>query len=92
MQATSWEQVPGKKKAVMEDRTDRMAKKLLTAKEPVPGIRTRLLFNVMRKMQAAGWGSSPEEKEYWEKTDSWEKPASGNVIPTILKCRMTHRL
>ena len=73
VQAMNWEQVPGEKKSVIEKNTDRIAKKLLKKKKPSVGIKTRALFFMMMKMQAAGWGASPEEKEYWEKKGWLEK-------------------
>ena len=65
VQANGWDQVSDQKKAVIEDQIDRIAKKLLKKKLPAVGIKTKVLFSAMRKMQAMGWGSSPEEKEYW---------------------------
>ena len=67
VQAAGWEQVSDEKKSLIENRLDRMAKKLSGHGQPAVGLKTRFLFGMMRKMQAAGWGSSPEEKEYWEK-------------------------
>ena len=66
VQANGWNQVSDQKKTVIEDKISRIAKKLLKNKQPAVGIKTRFLFSMMRKMQAMGWGSSPEEKEYWE--------------------------
>ena len=67
VQATGWDQVTEQKKSLIENKLARMAKKLSVKREPTADIRTRFLFEMMRKMQTAGWGSSPREKEYWEK-------------------------
>ena len=66
VQATGWDQVSDQKKAQIENELGRMAKKLSSHGQPAVGLKTRFLFGMMRKMQAAGWGSSPEEKEYWQ--------------------------
>ncbi|MGI5977015.1 MAG: flavodoxin family protein [Candidatus Limivicinus sp.] len=66
VQATGWEQVADKKKDLIKNKLDKIAGKLCVQREPAAGIKTRFLFNMMRKMQAAGWGSSPAEKQYWE--------------------------
>ena len=39
-------------------------------KKPSVGLKTRFLFSMMCMMQKNGWGSSPIEKEYWEK-EGW---------------------
>ena len=66
VQATRWEQVTEQKKDLIAQKLGRIADKISGHREPVAGIKTRFLFGMMRKMQAAGWGSSPKEKEYWE--------------------------
>ena len=66
VQATGWDKVTAQKKSLIENKLSRIAKKLSAQHEPAVGIRTRFLFGMMRKMQAAGWGSSPAEKQYWE--------------------------
>ena len=66
VQATGWDQVTVQKKSLIENKLSHIAKKLSAQREPAVGIKTRFLFGMMRKMQAAGWGSSPKEKEYWE--------------------------
>jgi len=45
----------------------KLAKRLSNNKKPIPGIKTRFFFRMMGMMQSAGMGSSPIEKEYWEK-------------------------
>lgn len=37
------------------------------------GIKTKLVFNMMRMMQLNDWGSSKIEKEYWEKNGWLDK-------------------
>ena len=67
VQAMSWDGVSVKKKVKIEKDTEKLARKLSTDKKPSVGIKTRFMFKVMGGMQSAGWGSSPVEKEYWEK-------------------------
>ncbi len=67
LQAMNWDMVSPKKKEKIEKETTQIAKKLSNDKKPFVGIRTRFMFQVMAGMQAAGMGSSPMEKEYWEK-------------------------
>ena len=66
VQAIGWDQVSEQKKSLIENRLHGMAGKLSRRRQPAVGFKTRFLFAMMRKMQAAGWGSSPEEKEYWQ--------------------------
>ena len=66
VQAIGWEQVSRQKRAVMEDKIPRIAKKLLKKEQPTVGLKTRFLFFMMKKMQAMGMGAAPEEKDYWE--------------------------
>lgn len=63
----NWDMVNLKKKQKIEIDTTRLARKLSNAKKPFVGIKMRFMFKVMAGMQSAGWGSSPIEKEYWEK-------------------------
>lgn len=51
----------------IERDTARLAKKISNTKKTFVGIKTRFIFNVMTGMQSAGMGSSPTEKEHWEK-------------------------
>ena len=73
VQAMSWDGVNEKKKEKIEKNTDKLARKLSTGKKPSVGVKTRFMFKVMGGMQAAGWGSSPVEKEYWEQNGWLEK-------------------
>ena len=66
VQAISWDQVSGQKKSLIENKLNRIVKKISGHGQPAVGCKTRFLFGMMRKMQAAGWGASPEEKAYWQ--------------------------
>ena len=66
VQANCWNQVTAQKKSIIEDQISRIKKKLLKRAQPSVGLKTKFLFHIMRKMQTMGWGSSPEEKAYWE--------------------------
>ncbi|MPM77439.1 hypothetical protein SDC9_124442 [bioreactor metagenome] len=65
VQAMNWESVKDKKKAKIDRDITKLAKKLSDAGAPRVNIKTKILFNMMRNMQKAGWGSSPVEKHYW---------------------------
>ena len=76
VQAMGWDQVSPQKMAVIERRISRIAGMVSRNRRPAAGLKTRFLFFIMRSMQAAGWGSSPEEKEYWQ-----QKGWLGSVRP-----------
>ena len=65
VQAMNWESVSEKKKKRIQKDTDSLARRLSGGKKPFVGLRTRFMFRMMAMMQAAGFGSSPYEKEYW---------------------------
>lgn len=65
VQAANWNMVSDKNKAKIEKDTSRIAAQLSLHREPHVGIKTKLLFCMMRMMQKNNWGSSPAEKEYW---------------------------
>lgn len=67
LQAMNWNMVSPKKKKKIQKDTEKLARKLSNEKKPYVGMKTRFIFRMMAGMQAAGWGSSPMEKEYWEK-------------------------
>lgn len=67
LQAMNWDMVSPKKKEKIKKDAMRIANKLSNGKKPFVGIKTRFIFKVMAGMQSAGMGSSPIEKEYWEK-------------------------
>lgn len=66
LQAMNWDAVSEKNKRKLDKRTAKLAKKLANTKKPHVGFKTRFIFFVMGKMQAAGMGSSPIERTYWE--------------------------
>ena len=70
VQAMNWESISEKKKNKIDRDTTKIATKLSTDKKPSVGLKTKLLFHMMGMMQKNGWGSSPIEKEYWEK-EGW---------------------
>ena len=65
VQAMNWDMVKPSKKDKIEKDITRLARKLSQNRKPFAGIKTRFMFRMMAGMQAAGWGSSPMEKEYW---------------------------
>lgn len=66
VQAMNWEMVSQKKKAKIKKATAQLAGKLSNKRKPHVGLKTRFIFRMMAGMQAAGLGSSPIEKEYWD--------------------------
>lgn len=67
VQAMNWDMVSAKNKEKIQKDVVRLAKKLSNGKKPFVGIKIRFIFKMMGLMQSAGFGSSPIEKEYWEK-------------------------
>ena len=63
--AMNWGMVPPRKKVKIEKDMDKLARKLSRSGKVPVGIRTRFLFWFYGGMQKAGWGASPEEKQYW---------------------------
>lgn len=63
--AMNWGMVPPRKKVKIEKDMDKLARKLSRSGRVPVGIRTRFLFWFYGGMQKAGWGASPEEKQYW---------------------------
>lgn len=66
VQAMNWKSVAEKKKEAIEKQTDKLASQLSNERKPRVGIKTKVLFAMMRMMQKAGMGSSPREMQYWE--------------------------
>lgn len=64
LQASSWDEVSDKKKAKIEKDTAKLAKSIASAKVKV-GIKTKVLFSVMRMMIKTYDDTSPEKK-YWQ--------------------------
>ena len=67
VQAMSWDGIKSSRKEKIERDTSKIAEKLGRREKIHVGIKTKVIFNMMRMMQKNGWGSSPVEKEYWEK-------------------------
>lgn len=66
VQAMNWGQVSEKNKMKIQRDTEKIARAISKERKPRVGIKTKFIFNMMRMMQNAGWGSSPVEREYWE--------------------------
>ena len=67
VQAMNWDMVKEQKKQKIKHDVERLAMRVSKEKRPRIGLKTRFIFKMMAGMQSAGWGSSPVEKEYWEK-------------------------
>ncbi len=65
VQASGWEAVAEQKKAKIEKDMQKLAARLSVGGKPGVGIKTKLLFGMMRMMQKKGWGSSEAETGYW---------------------------
>lgn len=83
VQASSWQQVPEKIKKKIEKNTNKLAATFSKNKKVNVGIKTKVLFNMMRMMQKSGMGSSPEEKEYWQNKGWLGKSRPWNSLKTI---------
>ena len=64
--ASSWETMPEKKKAVILRDMQQLGRLLSAETKPRVGLKTRFLFWLMAGMQRSNWGSGPEEKAYWQ--------------------------
>ena len=69
VQAMNWEGVSPDKKTKIDKKTSLIAKKLEKGKVSV-GIKTKLMFGMMKLMHTKGWNSSPVETQYW-KSHGW---------------------
>lgn len=67
VQAMNWESVPSKIKVQIEKAMKSLAKKLSLNKKPAVGIKTKLMFSMFASMQKGNMGSSPTERESWNK-------------------------
>ena len=65
VQAANWEMVKPDKKAQIEKDLEKIARKTDWSKPARSGIKTAVMFTLMKKMHEAGWDSSPTEKKYW---------------------------
>lgn len=70
LQAMNWETVSAKNKAKIEKKTTRLAQQLKSKPNANAGIKTKVIFHVMRRMHLAGWNASPIETTYW-KEQGW---------------------
>lgn len=73
VQAMSWADVNAEKKVKIENNITKLADRLKKAGTPKAGIKTRLVFNMMRMMQKAGFGSGDTDRQYWEKNGWLQK-------------------
>lgn len=67
VQASSWKGVKPEKKMKIEKDIKALAKKIKKVKKIRVPFKNKFMFNMMANMQKANMGSSPVEKEYWEK-------------------------
>lgn len=79
VQAMNWDQVSEKKKQEITASISRMAARIQNGAPVKAGLKTKLVFELMRQMHKSGQGSSKEETEYWnrqgwlEKKRPWKK-------------------
>lgn len=66
VQAMNWNGVSEKKKRKIEKDMEWIAQRLLRKKHVTAGIRTKVMFSLMRMMQKADFGSGEADKAYWE--------------------------
>lgn len=66
IQAMNWESVAEKKKETIEKKTSKLATQLSNGRKPRVGVKTKIIFAMMRMMQKTGMGSSEAETKYWE--------------------------
>lgn len=67
VQASGWDAVSEQKKGKIAKKTQKLAARLSADRLPKVGLKTKLLFGMMRMMQKKGWNSGPSETEYWQK-------------------------
>ncbi len=70
VQAMNWAGVSDKKKSQIDKRTDRIVRSLQRNHHPKAGMKTKVFFLMMRKMQQGNRSASISEKNYWEK-EGW---------------------
>lgn len=66
VQAMDWNSVKYEKKIKIDENITKLAKKISKKKRVKVGIKTKIIFNIMRFMQKKDMGSSKEEKNYWQ--------------------------
>ncbi len=67
VQASSWKNVSKDKKSKIEKDMKILSNKILTKEKNTATIKTKLMFCMFANLQKSNLGSSPVEKEYWEK-------------------------
>ncbi|MFA9462657.1 MAG: flavodoxin family protein [Velocimicrobium sp.] len=71
VRAVSWKSVTEKKRASIEKKMDKIARKIRKTEGKVrPSIKTKAFFNLMRLMQGKGWNAA--DVTYW-KEKGWDK-------------------
>ena len=70
VQAKDWQSVCEKKKIKIEKDIAKLAKKLMSIGMPHVGLKTKMVFYLMGRIQKMGFVSSPVEKQYW-KENGW---------------------
>ena len=79
VQAMNWEMVKSQRKAKIEKDINRISAKINRSDSPRVGIKTKVIFNIMKMTHVKGWDSSPVEQEYWrargwlDKARPWKK-------------------
>ncbi len=66
IQAMNWNGITDKKKQKIEKDATKIANKVLKKKNVKAGLKTKVIFMLMRMMQKANFGSGDEDKAYWE--------------------------
>ena len=77
IQATDWEHIKPELKEKINKDMAALAKKLKNSKVHA-GVKTRIIFSMMRMMQQKGMGAGEEQRKYWQeqgwlnKTRPWK--------------------
>ena len=66
IQAMNWDGIRDKKKQKIEKDTTKIANKILKKKNVKVGIKTKVIFMLMRMMQKGNMGSGDADRAYWE--------------------------
>ena len=70
IQAMNWDGIRDKKKQKIEKDTTKIANKILKKKNVKVGIKTKVIFMLMRMMQKGNMGSGDADRAYW-KGEGW---------------------
>lgn len=70
VQAMKWDGISDKKKQKIEKDTTKIANKILKKKNVKVGIKTKVIFMLMRMMQKGNMGSGDADRTYWE-NEGW---------------------